>query len=157
MSSGELEHLLVSRYYFKIAHALCRTWCSSCPWLYYVLLVVVPACGLSENTDHWWACWSCFVPLWPGTRLRGSQPPESRAWVLCASFLGVTIATKASRSPVTWSSMCAHTRERSLTNASSVGVVLSPLVCSSPTRRHTQVTLCRNYDFSSFHGTTLLI
>lgn len=57
-------------------------------------------------------------------------------------FVDVTIATKASRSPATWSSTCAHTPGRSPTSASSVAVALSPPGSSSPTRRHTQVIVC---------------
>lgn len=38
--------------------------------------------------------------------------------------------------------MCAHTRGRSPTSASSVGAASSPLGYSSPMRRHTQVTAC---------------
>lgn len=87
--------------------------------------------------DDWGGPHACFHP-------RGNISLVLWVHRVCA-FLCVTdasIATRALRSPATWSSMYAHTRGRNLTNASSVAAASSPPGSSSPMRRHTQVIAC---------------
>lgn len=139
---------------FKIIHLRLLISCpdldlaANCPCLCCVLLIVFPECvvvpwftqeHLTPGERAEAAFFSCVAWYLDGL---GNGLWVSRTWVVCVSLLGVTTATRASRSPATWSSMCAHTRGRSPTSASSVGVLLSPPVSSSPTRRHTQVTVC---------------